>query len=244
MRVLASVLGLAVCTLAGAAERDICVGKSGIELIRCIEAAARESSSAPATGDQKPASAQKSRGAVPAQRDPAPRAQDCTGLAEAEMRRCLAAGGQLAPSAAVLAPTSTPTAIARPENCEGESGEKLRQCIEAGARAQKAKAQKQQTRVLACDRYASADQALCAHRNDTLVECRKAGKYPDFDICVRSYMSRAPEPKTADCSRMQARVRAHCERRNRVFQSCLGDKLGYFACLEHQLGADALLTKR
>jgi hypothetical protein len=29
-----------------------------------------------------------------------------------------------------------------------------------------------------------------------------------------------------------------------VYAACTGDKLGYFSCLEHRLGADAVLTRR
>jgi hypothetical protein len=98
--------------------------------------------------------------------------------------------------------------------------------------------------VIPCTGYNPADQPLCLHRNTALVECRNRARYPDFDVCLRSHMARAPEPGRADCRNLSTRARNHCEARNQVYAACTGDKLGYFACLEHRLGADAVLTRR
>ena len=129
-RILSRILMLAVAlTLpAQAAERDICENKAGAELIRCIEAAARgpeESGRAPskaATPAAKPATP-ASRPAPAAVDIPTPPVQDCTGLSPEPMRRCLAAGGRLAPEAAVSAPSAPSRAAPeRTESCEGTSG--------------------------------------------------------------------------------------------------------------------------
>jgi hypothetical protein len=168
------------------------------------------------------------------------------------LRHCLAAGGRLAPEAATTAaakgaPASSAThasAGARNADCEGKSGEALRICVQAQAKVLPAARKDASTQVVGCTGYTAADQPLCLHRNTALVECRKTSLYPDMDVCLRSHMARAPEPGRADCSKLAVRARAHCEARNQVYASCLGDKLGYFACLEHRLGADAVLTRR
>jgi hypothetical protein len=143
----------------------------------------------------------------------------------------------------VIAAPAAAAAATPAESCDNKSGEALRRCVEAAARVQAKAAGPAQPQVIACKGYTAADQPLCVHRNSALAECRNRQKYPDFDVCLRSYMSRAPEPARADCGKLQARARAHCDARNRVYQSCLGDKLGYFACLEKRLGADAVLTR-
>jgi hypothetical protein len=136
------------------------------------------------------------------------------------------------------------TAGARDADCEGKSGEALRLCVEAQAKGLPAARKSTNTQVVSCTGYTAADQPFCLHRNTALVECRKASLYPDMDVCLRSHMARAPEPGRADCGKLAARARTHCEARTQVYASCLGDKLGYFACLEHRLGADAVLTRR
>lgn len=170
--------------------------------------------------------------------------QDCTGRVDNDLRSCLAAGGRLQPSAAVV-PSAPPKPAAAPastvaESCDGQRGEALRVCIEQSARTPT----KAVTRPLPCTGYTTADQPLCVHRNSAIIECENRKRYPDFDVCMRSLMARAPEPKTADCRNVPPRAKGHCESRNRVYQSCTGDKIGYFACLERHLGTDAILTRR
>jgi hypothetical protein len=249
---------LSLGTAAMAAERDICENKSGPELIRCIEAAARGSSpQAPKTapeaapGQRVPSAAPGARQTVPAPPAPAPAAtpsEDCTGRSGDALRRCLAAGGRLSESAATVgndAAAPAPKAPAIPvQSCDAKSGEALRTCIEASARGAKEPAAAAQPQAIACTGYIAADQSLCVHRNMAIAECRNKRKYPDRDVCLRSLMISAPEPTRADCGLLQARARSHCEARNQVFQACGGDKMGYFACLQRQLGADALLMRR
>jgi hypothetical protein len=242
-----------------AGENDICENKSGPELIRCIEAAARSGNQGKAA-DAPKAQPPASRPAAPATSRPvqvpaapvveAPRApaEDCTGRSGDALRRCLAAGGRLSPDAAIVTNTApaTPTVVitpAREETCEGKSGELLRLCVEAQSKSAPA-ARKSSQEIVACTGYTPADQPLCVHRNTALVECRNKKLYPDFGVCLRSHMIRAPEPGRADCSKLQARARSHCEARNHVYASCNSDKMGYFACLEQRLGADAVLTRR
>jgi hypothetical protein len=114
------------------------------------------------------------------------------------------------------------------------------QSKDAGAAGRKSA----QPQVIPCTGYTAADQPLCLHRNTAIVECRNRSLYPDPDVCLRSHMARAPQPAHADCGKLQSRLRTHCEARNRVYAACTGDKLGYFACLERQLGSDAVLTRR
>ena len=246
---------------AHAAQADICENKTGPELIRCIEAAARTADpprapAAPAS-PAKPAAAGAASPPASAPVVQAPRApaEDCTGRSGEALRHCLAAGGRLAPEAAITpAVKGAPAGAAgsgmnadaggRSADCEGKSGEALRLCVEAQAKDAPAVRKTAHTQVVSCTGYTPADQPFCLHRNTALVECRKASLYPDKDVCLRSHMARAPEPGRADCSKLAARPRAHCEARNQVYASCLGDKLGYFACLEHRLGADAVLTRR
>lgn len=244
---------------AAAAERDICENRTGQDLVRCIEASARGTAPPPPVRSvpaQKPAPAApatapaKTGATVPLPPLPGPAPEpsfapeDCTGRTDQALRSCLAAGGRLAPSAAVVAPTrpATPaTGGIAPESCDGKSGEALRTCIEAAARAP---VKSDQNRRLVCTGYTSADQPLCVHRNTAVDECRNRKRYPDMDVCMRSQMTRAPEPRQADCSKVSARARGHCESRNRVYEQCLPDKIGYFACLEKHLGTDAVLSRR
>jgi hypothetical protein len=242
-----------------AAQADICENKAGADLIRCIEAAARTGEAGrtpdaprtpappqpPATGATRPAAP------VPAPAAEAPRApaEDCTGRSGEALRRCLAAGGRLAPEAATIGPAKAPvsapaSASARADSCENKTGEALRLCIEAQAKDMPAARKSAQPQVIPCTGYTPADQPLCLHRNTALVECRNRSRYPDFDVCVRSHMARAPEPGRADCRNLTTRARNHCEARNQAYAACTGDKLGYFACLGHRLGADAVLTRR
>jgi hypothetical protein len=247
----------AVTVLAGpafGAELDICENKAGQDLIRCIEAAARSGGPAPApdSGKGLPAKRPASPAAVaPAFEVPRAPAEDCTGRSGDALRRCLAAGGRLNPDA-FPTPATAPAAAAAPaaatgraESCEGKSGEALRQCVEAQSKdASAATLKASQPQAIPCTGYTAADQPLCVHRNSAIAECRNRSLYPDFNVCLRSHMARAPQPAQADCSKLQARQRAHCEARNRVFAACSSDKMGYFACLERQLGSDAVLTRR
>ncbi|MGH8666795.1 MAG: hypothetical protein ACREUX_21235 [Burkholderiales bacterium] len=251
---------VAITTLAGpawSAERDICENKAGPELIRCIEAAARSGGPAPSQDAAKAAPTKRSTSSsvvtpvAPAFVPPRAPAEDCTGRSGEALRRCLAAGGRLNPDAFPSAPTvpaaaaAPTTAPARAESCEGKSGEALRLCVEAQSKdAGIAAAKPSQPQVIPCSGYTAVDQPLCLHRNSAIVECRKRNLYPDVDVCLRSHMARAPQPARADCGKLQARLRAHCEARNRVYAACSGDKMGYFACLERQLGSDAVLTRR
>jgi len=258
-----ALLALLTPMLAIAAERDICENKAGQELIRCIEAAARATpppaaapapKSAPTPAPPPPAKSVLAPTSAPlpkTQAQPAPAAvrptpEDCTGKTGEILRRCLAAGGRLSPEAAVVSsqPQQLSTPAVRQESCDGKSGEELRRCIEAAAKAPQASPAVTQPQVIACTGFTAADQPLCLHRNTALVECRNRQKYPDFDVCLRSFMVSAPQPARADCTTLQARSRTHCENRNQAFQGCLNDKVAYFACLEQKLGADARLTRR
>lgn len=256
-RAVALVALVAACLVpsARAAERDICENRSGQDLVRCIEASVRGQTSAPPRSPPP----DNARSAAPAPPGPMPvapvtappalpsfPAEDCTGRAEQEMRRCLAAGGRLQPSAAVApppqaAPAEAPKSAGAPEPCDGKTGEDLRACVERTARAP---LRNTTDRTLDCTGYHAADQGLCVHRNTAIAECRNRKQYPDFDVCMRSQMNRAPEPKAADCSRSAPQARGHCEARNRVYKSCVGDRIGYFACLDRHLGTDAVLRKR
>jgi len=264
---LTALLGIFACALSEltlAAESDICQNRSGQDLIRCIEASARGTPPPPPSATKPPppatvpATAPRSAGSpatkaqvetlapITALPEPPPfPPQDCTGRVDQELRRCLAAGGRLQPSAAVVppppvAPPAVPVAAA-PESCDGKSGEALRLCIEQSA---KRPLQSAAARTVPCTGYTAADQPLCVHRNSAIIECGNRKRYPDFDVCMRSNMIRAPEPKLADCRDVSPRAKSHCESRNRVYQSCTGDKIGYFVCLERHLGTDAVLTKR
>lgn len=259
-RILCRVALLAIAALpAGAlAAGDICEGKTGQELIRCIEAAARTPGRAqeppppaakPSTPVAKPAPSVPLRVPPPepprpVAEPPRPPAEDCTGREGQALRSCLAAGGRLSPEAAVTGPSATrPNATAGTvggaEQCDGKSGEEARRCIEQAARAATAQPRAAEPKVLNCTLYHAADQKLCLHRNTALLECRNRQKYPDQATCVRSLMTTAPEPLRADCARASGSARAQCEARNRVFAACSGDRMGYFDCLEHRLGPDA-----
>lgn len=254
-------LGLLLSAYTGfacAAEQDICENRRGQDLIRCIEASARGTPPPPprasAPAPVAPASVPKPGAKAPVEPLPPITAlpepppfppEDCTGRIEPELRRCLAAGGRLQPSAAVVPPTPvapapTPRATSA-ESCDGKSGEALRLCIEQTA---KSPSQSAANRTVPCTGYTAADQPLCVHRNSAIIECQNRKRYPDFDVCMRSHMVRAPQPKAADCRDVPPRAKGHCESRNRVYQSCTSDKIGYFACLERHLGTDAVLTKR
>ncbi len=117
----------------------------------------------------------------------------------------------------------------------------MRACIETAARAP---VNPDRNRRLVRTGYTVADQPLCVHRNTAISECTNRKRYPDFDVCMRSQMVRALDPKRADCTKVGARGRGHCESRNRVFEQCLADKIGYFGCLEKHLGTDAVLSRR
>jgi hypothetical protein len=260
LKTLCALAGIAaLAPPAGAAERDICEHKAGQELIRCIEAAARSGAPAPAQDGSKASStARRTQPSsvvapvAPAREVPRPPAEDCTGRDGDALRRCLAAGGRLNPDAFPAAPAlpaaaATPptTTRTRAESCESKSGEALRRCVQAQAQqAGTGAATPSQPQVIPCRGYTAADQPLCLHRNSAIVECRKRTLYPDLDVCLRSQMARAPQPAHADCGKLPARERPHCEARNRVYAACSGDKMGYFACLERQLGSDAVLTRR
>jgi hypothetical protein len=253
---LVAIAGLAAP--AWGAERDICEHKTGQDLIRCIEAAARSGAPAPSQDSPKASSSAKRpqpssvvAPVAPAFEAPRPPAEDCTGRDGDALRRCLAGGGRLNPDAFPAASTvpaaaaAAPTIPARAESCEGKSGEALRLCVQAQSKlAATGPATPSQPQVIPCRGYTAADQPLCLHRNSAIAECRKRNLYPDLDVCLRSQMARAPQPARADCGKLPARERPHCEARNRVYAACSGDKMGYFACLERQLGSDAVLTRR
>jgi len=248
---------------AAAAERDICDGKAGQALIQCIEAAARgvPQKDAPAAKPAPAAPSAPAQKAAPAA-GPTPipvivaPSEDCTGKPRDEMRRCLAAGGRLAPSAAVVGPSAAAasTAPSGPVNCDGRAGEELRRCVEAAARdappaiapgaGAPAASGTGHLPIIPCTGYVAADQPLCMHRNSAISECRNRKKYPEFDVCMRSLMSNAPVPAAvADCTKLGQTQRARCEARNRVHPACKGEKTGYFACLEQKLGADAVAKR-
>lgn len=241
-----------------AAEQDICENRTGQDLVRCIEASARgaPTPARPAQGvpvSKPPAVAPataKTGATVALPAPPAPALEpslppeDCTGRTDQALRTCLAAGGRLSPSAAVVPParpSPAATVASAPESCDGKTGEALRTCIESAARAP---ARSDRNRRLVCTGYTAADQPLCVHRNTAIDECSNRKRYPDFEVCMRSQMIRALDPKRADCSKVGARARGHCESRNRVYEQCLGDKTGYFGCLEKHLGTDAVLSRR
>jgi len=255
-----ALLALTIAPAGAHAAADICEGKSGPELIRCIEAAARtpagKAQDAPAPPPKQSAQVAKPAPSVPLRvttpepprpvvvEPPRPPAEDCTGREGQALRTCLAAGGRLSPQAAVIAPSparanAAPGTVGGAEQCDGKSGEEARRCIEQAARAATARPGQTGPKVLNCTLYHAADQKLCLHRNTALLECRNRQKYPDEATCVRSLMTTAPEPLRADCARGSGAARAQCEARNRVFATCSSDRMGYFDCLEHRLGPDA-----
>jgi hypothetical protein len=148
--------------------------------------------------------------------------------------------------------------------CEKMTGEQLRRCIETSARAQPsvpapaagirapaagqpvippptaagsraATAQPGTGQKLNCTKVPQPDQALCVHRNTALIECSNRIKYADPDKCVDDIMSRAPNPSIADCSELPTAQRTACLKRNKVYASCKGEKMNYFACLETRM---------
>lgn len=239
--VLAAALGLGASGVL-AAQADICENKTGSELIRCIEAAARANTPPEAGATRKPEpsgerpTASRREHAVPKPPAAAASAQDCTGRQGGELRSCLAAGGRLSPEAAIVA--APPAAGGGP--CQGKSGEALRVCMEEASK-QSAAARTAEPPLARCIDYAAADQPLCLHRNSAIIACRNRKLYPDLEVCLRSQMAGAPQPQLADCSKAPKQARAHCEARNRVYAACSGDKMGYFGCLEQKLGEDAVL---
>jgi len=233
--------GLLACGPAAAA--DICPGLSGPALIQCIEASARKQTEKPAPA--APASPAKAVSpvtpAMPA-RASAQSAEDCTGRDGEILRKCLAAGGRLAPQAARPGPTQPqPAAAATPGSCDNLTGEALRACVQTQAKA--APSGPRKLGMLDCPLYHRADLQLCHHRNLALIECAKRAKYPDPDICLRSMMANAPTPDTADCAKLAGAARAHCEARNRVLPACRTDRMAYFDCLDQKLGPEALLKR-
>lgn len=233
---------MAVCALAALASgpvraaEEICQGRSGTDLIRCIEAAARTppaSQPAPqAPGGGAPAPA--ARVAAPSA-DPPP--EDCTGRSGQALRRCLAAGGRLRPEAAMpggASPERPGPSTDASGNCEALKGEALRACV---ARAAAGTGRPDpQTSPVDCTALLREDQALCIHRNQTLNECRDRKRYPDERLCLRSFASGAPIPAAADCRGLPAARRPACEARNRANVACASQGLSYFACLERRLG--------
>lgn len=256
LRRVALLLAASAGVTAWGAEREICEGMSGQQLIRCIEAEARGKPLPPSTKPVAGRSVELPRTtasplAAPRVDDPpAAPAEDCTGRRDDELRRCLAAGGRLQPSAAVVgdAPRTAVHAYAvSPDTCDNKTGEELRRCVEAAAKtASNRPTAPAATRheTIQCTGYHPADQPLCVHRNAVIAECRNPVKYADFGVCLRSQMMSAPTPGRADCSKLQARSRTHCESRNAAYSACLADKLAYFSCLEHRLGADAVLRRK
>jgi hypothetical protein len=242
--ILAGTLGLGAGA-ALAAQADICENKTGQELIRCIEAAARASAPPdagaarkPAPSGERPATSRREHAAPPPPAAPTP-VQDCTGREGAELRRCLAAGGRLSPESAIVDPTPA-AGVAGGGPCKGKSGEPLRACLEEASK-QGAAGRIAEPPLARCVGYTAADQPLCLHRNSAIIACRNRKLYPDLDVCLRSQMAGAPLPERADCNKVPKQARAHCEARNRVYAGCSGDKMGYFNCLEQKLGEDAML---
>ncbi len=250
-RALARALSLAIAaltllgsSLSASAAGDICEGRSGPELIRCIEAAARGAPQPPIAGKTAvpapPAPPPSARAAEPAR----PPAADCTGKAGEQLRACLASGGRLAPAAATEAPAAVavPAPSVQPaDRCDGRTGDDAKKCIEAAAK--QPATQPTGPQVLNCTRYHVSDQRLCLHRNTALIECRNRQKYPDTATCLRGFMASAPEPDRADCTNAGAKAKAQCEARNRVYTACRTDRMSYFDCLEQKLGPDAYANR-
>lgn len=250
------VAGAIAPSLASAAapvSGEICEGRSGAELIRCIEAAAR---TAPAQGAPAPSrpeppappgdrasAASRSSTTAPPQGVP----EDCTGRTGSALRSCLAAGGRLRPEAAQPGPagTSAPQGDTASVNadCDALTGEALRACV-AGTAAASAGRGDLATRAIDCTALLVADQALCVHRNQSLNACRDRKRYPDEALCLRSFMASAPTPAAADCRALPAAQRPACEARNRASAACAGEGQGYFACLDRRLGADRYVRWR
>ena len=130
-----------------------------------------------------------------------------------------------------------------PPQCVGKTGPQLDQCVRNIAQPTTFESfepteQKINTREMTnCVTVNRADEALCMARNDIVIECRKAAKYPDFDACTASMIGRAPPPRAAECGRLPRAQRSQCALRNKVYGECLKDPWLYFFCLAGKMKA-------
>ena len=79
------------------------------------------------------------------------------------------------------------------------------------------------------------DESLCISRNEVILFCRNKNKHPDFEQCASSLLMTQPKPPVANCARVAAAQRKHCELRNKVFGECTSDPLRYFICLTEKM---------
>ena len=85
--------------------------------------------------------------------------------------------------------------------------------------------------LLNCNILIPADQGFCIARNEIILECRKPGKYPDFDACISRLISRQQQPRVAECPRTAAGQQNACALRNKYLTECFKDPWLYFMCL-------------
>jgi hypothetical protein len=157
-------------------------------------------------------------------------------------RWCAVAGtcaALLWPVAATAADRST----LLPPQCAGKTGAALDECVRdltapTGVDVFEPREAKPDPRTLLnCNLLNPADQGFCIARNEIIIECRKPGKYPDFDACVSRLISRPPLPRVADCPQPAAGQPNACALRNKYVAECLKDPWLYFMCLGEKMSA-------
>ncbi|MDB5808773.1 MAG: hypothetical protein JWN94_895, partial [Betaproteobacteria bacterium] len=122
-----------------------------------------------------------------------------------------------------------------PPECAGKTSAQLDQCVRDLTRPtaidQIEPVVQDSSQMLNCTMVNRADEGFCIARNEIVLECRKAGKYPDFNACANRLVERPQRPVTADCSRVVSAKRNECALRNKFFAECLRDPWRYFTCL-------------
>lgn len=85
-----------------------------------------------------------------------------------------------------------------------------------------------------CNQVLRADQTYCIGRNEIILHCRNAARYPDFMACFTRFIPNVAKPGPANCALEQADRRSQCAARNQHYGTCLDEPLSYFLCVGNQ----------
>ena len=127
-----------------------------------------------------------------------------------------------------------------PEVCAGKKGDELDKCVrditppQPVQRFEPVEPVMNPAQMVNCLMVNVGDRDFCVRRNEVLLECRNATKFPDFNRCFATYIALASKPVTVDCRKEKPELRAKCDSRNAVFVNCFEDPLRYFICIDNK----------
>jgi hypothetical protein len=154
--------------------------------------------------------------------------------------RWCAVAGTCAALLSSIAAIAAPSTLLPPQ-CAGKTGAELDLCVRdltapTGVEVfVPIEAKPDPRTLLNCNLVNPADQGFCIARNEIILECRKPGRYADFNACAAELISRPQQPRIADCSSAAAGQQNACALRNKYMAECLKDPWLYFICLGEKM---------